>query len=305
MSDPEHKDKNPSGLPPRRAGEDGDGAAPAGAAMPSTGGGAAVPPADEDDAPETGEDGARLDAAPITDAELPVSTVASADLPLATRHHPDPAPTAGAGMAVPPALRTGPVPDHAGLDRGLANLYGFDGGERPVWVLWVMGGAAVLAGVLALFMPLVATLAATTLAAAMLLLSGTVGLFAAFRREGGGAIAAGIAISVLSVIGGLLMLFMPLAGILAISTLILAYLAFSGGMKLWYALRAGGEAMPGRGWMIASGALSLLLAAVLWFQLPEAALWLPGLFLAVDLLMYGAMMLALAWHLSRQRRAFA
>ncbi|MGR3542266.1 MAG: HdeD family acid-resistance protein [Hasllibacter sp.] len=327
MTNRSKDDTNPSGLPPRRPDEDAEPGAPEGAAegaaMPSTGGGAAVAPAD-DPAPkpteeavpgpagkkpgDAGKDPAskRVDAAPTSDAEMPVTAVPAADLPMQTRHAPDPSPgtAAPSAIATAPSQRPGPVADHERLDRGLATLYG-RAADRPVWAVWVIGGAAVLAGILALFMPFVATLAATTLAAAALLLSGTIGLFAAIRREGGGAIAAGVALSILSVIGGLLMLFMPLAGILAISTVIVAFLAVSGGLKLWYALRQREEEMPGRYWMLASGALSLALAVVLWLQLPEAALWLPGLFLAVDLLMYGAMMLALAWHLSRRQSAAA
>ena len=346
MTDAKKDETNPAGLPPHRAGESTEpgplSGEAEGAAVLAGQGGAVVAPAGagpatgraEGDAPaeptateatpgtagpeggEPAKDGegrpvtdgpaprvAAEDAAPASDAEMPVTTVPSADLPLETRPE---AGVAVAGLSHAPRDRNGPKPDHEGLDRGLAGLYGFDAqGDRPVWVLWVIGGAALLAGVLALFMPLVATLAAATLTAAMLLLSGIVGLFAAFRREGGGAIAAGVALSLLSVVGGLLMLFVPLAGILAISTVIIAFLAVSGGLKLWYALREREEDMPGRGWMIASGALSLALAVVLWLQLPAAALWLPGLFLAVDLLMYGAMMLALAWHLSRRQSAAA
>ena len=46
--------------------------------------------------------------------------------------------------------------------------------------------------------------------------------------------------------------------------------------------------------MIASGVLSLGLAVLLWFSLPGAALWLPGLLLAVDLILYGTLLIALA-----------
>ena len=193
----------------------------------------------------------------------------------------------------------GPTAHEAGIDgprpadRNTAAMeaLGVEAG-RNGWVLWVMGIAAILAGLVALAMPLMATFAATIFVAAMLVASGAVGLFTSFRRRDGGAIAAGFALSALAIVTGVVMLVAPLAGIVALSTLIVAWFAASGALKLWYGIKADG--MTGRGWMIASGVLSLGLAVLLWFSLPGAALWLPGLLLAVDLILYGTLLIALA-----------
>ncbi|PRY92914.1 uncharacterized membrane protein HdeD (DUF308 family) [Hasllibacter halocynthiae] len=236
------------------------------------------------------------------EARTPAAAIPAVNRAEGTRPDVDPAP--GADPYADPYVATGTaVPGGAGGGAGFANPYG-RAADAPVWPLWVMGGVALVAGLVALFMPFVATLAATTLAAAMLLVSGIAGLVGAFRMNDGWAIVAGVIVSILSVVGAVLMLFIPLAGFLAVTTVIIAFFAASGATKLWYGIR-NGEGMPGRGWMIASGAISLVLALLLLLQLPVAALWLPGLLLAVDLAMYGATMLAVAWQLSRLKDAAA
>ena len=163
---------------------------------------------------------------------------------------------------------------------------------RNGWVLWVLGIAAIVAGAIALAMPLVASFTAVTVVAAMLLASGAVGLVTSFRYRDGGAIAAGFALSALAVLTGGLMLLAPLAGITALSIIIVAYFLASGVARVWLGVKHSG--IRGRGWLIASGALSVVLAIVLWVGFPGSALWLPGVLLAIDLIVYGVLMISLA-----------
>ena len=184
-------------------------------------------------------------------------------------------------------------PDAAGLgpDAEAMRALGVEAG-RNGWVLWVLGIAAIVAGAIALAMPLIASLAANTVVAAMLLASGAVGLVTSFRRRDGGAIAIAFALSALAVATGVVMLLAPLAGITALSLLIVAYFLASGGARIWYGLKHG--EMRGRGWLIAAGVLSVVLALMLWLGFPGSALWLPGVLLAIDLIVYGVVMISLA-----------
>ena len=79
---------------------------------------------------------------------------------------------------------------------------------------------------------------------------------------------------------------------MALSTLIIAYFLASGVVRIWYGIKH--ALMRGRGWLIASGALSVVLALLLWIGFPGAALWLPGVLLGVDLILYGTLMISLA-----------
>ncbi|HZX22426.1 MAG TPA: HdeD family acid-resistance protein, partial [Woeseiaceae bacterium] len=70
------------------------------------------------------------------------------------------------------------------------------------------------------------------------------------------------------------------------------FLVASGVLKLWFASRL--QRTAGRGWMIAGGLLSVVLAALIGFGLPGSAMWVLGLFLGVDLIFYGITLLAIA-----------
>ena len=273
-----------------------------GAAFPNPGGGAVVAPAEEeagdpateheDDGKGAGDEMRGGGAGPLppgTGKPLPGTKREAVDDPIT-------GPTAG-----PPADHAAPIPGDGPTARevepgaapagGPMHALGVEAG-RNGWVLWVLGGVAIVAGVIALAMPLVASFAANTVVAAMLVGSGAVGLFASFRRREGAALAMGFALSALAIVAGAVMLVAPLAGIVALSTLIVAFFLASGAMKVWYGVR--NPEMRGRGWLVASGVLSVVLALMLWFAFPASALWLPGVLLAIDLILYGVLMISLA-----------
>jgi len=168
------------------------------------------------------------------------------------------------------------------------------------WLLLVLGAVTVLAGVVALAMPFFASIAAALLVGWVLIASGVVGLFAAFRRNEGWHIAAAFALSLLAIVTGALILVQPIAGILAITTLIIAYFAAAGILRLYYGAKSYGD---GGGWMIASGALSLVLAILLWFGLPFNAAWVPGVLLGLDLILWGALQIAFGMREGRRKAA--
>ena len=159
------------------------------------------------------------------------------------------------------------------------------------WLLIIIGVVTIIAGFVALAMPFLASLTVAIIVGWVLIISGAVGLFTAFRRHEGWHIAAAFALSVVSIIGGALMLVMPIAGIFALSTVLIAYFGASGVMRLWYGARAMGD---GGGVMVAAGLLSVALALLLWFGLPFSATWLPGVLLGIDLVMWGALQVAFA-----------
>jgi len=168
------------------------------------------------------------------------------------------------------------------------------------WLLLVLGAVTVLAGVVALAMPFFASIAAALLVGWVLIASGVVGLFAAFRRNEGWHIAAAFALSLLAIVTGGLILVQPIAGILAITTLIIAYFAAAGILRIYYGAKSFGD---GGGWMVAAGALSLLLAILLWFGLPFNAAWVPGVLLGLDLILWGALLIAFGMREGRQKAA--
>lgn len=158
------------------------------------------------------------------------------------------------------------------------------------WLMYLVGAVSILAGLAAITMPLMASLTATVVVASALVASGMVGLFSAFKRKEGWHLAAVFAMSLLSLVVGVFMLVQPFVGILALSTVIIAWFAGSGVVRIYYGVRMFGQ---GGGWMVAVGAVSLVLGLLLWFGLPFNAFALPGILLAVDLILWGAVLFGL------------
>lgn len=184
-----------------------------------------------------------------------------------------------------------------------ARKEGFDAGRSATvnrWLLMAIGIVTILAGAVALVMPLFASLTAVLMVAIALMVSGVVGLVTALRRKDGWSLAASFALSLVYILGGVLMFTQPLSGILALTTVIIAYFAATGIVRLYYGVRAWGE---GGGWILASAALSLLIAVLLLIGLPLSAAWVPGVMLAVDLIVWGALQIALAMRIGRSAAA--
>lgn len=169
-------------------------------------------------------------------------------------------------------------------------------------VLYILGAVFLVAGVLALAMPFVATITAALLFGISLAVAGGVGMFTAAKcRCDGWEMASAFALSLLALVVGVLMVFQPLVGVLALTTLIIAYFAVGGGLRLYYGIRKWQE--DGSGWLVASGAVSLVLAILLWANLPFSAVWVPGVLLGVDLLIWGTLLIAFGMALSRKLQA--
>lgn len=178
------------------------------------------------------------------------------------------------------AERTGPAQDSS-PGKGEA--------AAPVrWPLYLLAGISISAGVLAIAVPFIASLTAAIVVGGLLLGSGLVGLVTTFSRRDGWHMAGAFAVSIVSVVAGLLMIFQPIAGIVALTSLIIAFFAAIGALRVWYGAKSLGD---GGGWMLATGVLSLILAALLWFGLPFSAIWVPGILLGIDLIIWGAMLL--------------
>lgn len=163
-----------------------------------------------------------------------------------------------------------------------------------VWMV-VLGAVLMLVGVAAIAFPGLATLATVKVVGVCLLIAGggeiASGVFA--RRWGG---------FFLHLLCGLLYLFFGVIlldrpGLAAVGyTLVLAFFFIAAGAaRLVFAL---GNRFHGWGWAALSGAVTLLLGVLIWDELPEAAYWVIGTFVGIDLLFNGLswVMLGLAVH---------
>lgn len=94
---------------------------------------------------------------------------------------------------------------------------------------------------------------------------------------------------------GLLLLIFPVAGILTAGFLLSLFFLLDGAAKLGLAMTLRG--LPGWGWFALNGAVSLVLAGIVFAQWPVSATWILGLVVGVHLLLKGwaTFLLGLVW----------
>jgi uncharacterized membrane protein HdeD (DUF308 family) len=161
--------------------------------------------------------------------------------------------------------------------------------------LMALGIIMLIGGVIALFNPFAASLAVEFIAGAVFLIAGAVQLWLAFTASGqdtgdrwlSGILGAALILLAVALIAN------PLAGLVTLTLLVAVLFGVMGILRIALAFRA--RPREGWGWILASGILSLILAAVILVGLPGAAMGILGILLGIDLVMSGAVSLALAW----------
>jgi uncharacterized membrane protein HdeD (DUF308 family) len=161
--------------------------------------------------------------------------------------------------------------------------------QNPRYLLG-LGVALIILGLAAVAVPLVAQLVFVAFLAGVLIVVGAGKVWHALKQPRGGAFLLSLAVSAAYLVAGLLMLFFPLSGFLALTILLAVFLVVKGGLKAAAAWHQRPEA--NWGWTMASGGLSVLLGLIIWFGLPGTALWVLGLLIGVDLIFTGLTMLA-------------
>jgi len=89
----------------------------------------------------------------------------------------------------------------------------------------------------------------------------------------------------------------PAQGMLTIALLLIVFFMMEGISKVVFALTI--RPFPNWGWVLASGLIGILLALILWANLPVTAVWLIGLLLGINLISVGAAIAYLAWHVRK------
>jgi uncharacterized membrane protein HdeD (DUF308 family) len=181
-----------------------------------------------------------------------------------------------------------------------------EGAERVArahWrVLLIEGIALVLFGILALFIPPFVSIGIASSIGWILLFGGIAALILYSRIYQAPGYRFLLSAAVLGVIAGLAVLMRPLAGVISLTVILVVCFAVVGVAKLTYPLERFPNVAASRGWIWASGAFDLILAALIFMGLPENALWAPGLLFAVNMVLGGIALITVAL---RERRAAA
>ncbi len=161
------------------------------------------------------------------------------------------------------------------------------------WAL-VMGIVLALGGIASLANPFAASLAVTVFAGVAFFLGGALQVWLAVVAQHGssdGRLVAG-GLGTLMIVLALALWFDPLAGMLTLTLLVAVLFLALGAVRIWLATRMRHRARWI--WMAVSGALSILLAIIVFAALPEAAVTTLGLLLGIELVMSGVATAALA-----------
>lgn len=159
--------------------------------------------------------------------------------------------------------------------------------EHRGWYMF-QGAVFVLAGMLAVILPNATAIGFELLIGALLLVSGAVQGVASLRSSMHWW---SLLSALLSIVVGLLLLFNPMAGTIALATVLAVFLSIEGIVEIFLSLQY--RPMRNWGWLLASGMVSLLLAALLFAGWPEITVLFMGIIIGINLIIYGAALLAL------------
>ena len=141
-------------------------------------------------------------------------------------------------------------------------------------------------GVLAIIMPLAATLTMSVFIGWFLIVGGVIGMVQSFVTRTSGSLWGRLAISALMAIAGVLIVTNVLASTLTLTVLLGWWFIITGAFQLVVAI-TDRSAMPGWGWLAVSGGISLLLGILILNSLPSSAAWAIGLLVGVHLIFSG------------------
>jgi uncharacterized membrane protein HdeD (DUF308 family) len=163
------------------------------------------------------------------------------------------------------------------------------------WMMFLVEGIVLLAlGFLAILIPPLATLGVTILFGWLFLISGAMGLIATFWARQAPGFWWSLVSAVLGVGVGLVLLVSPGSGALSLTLILIVFFVIEGVASVMYALDHRQQLTGSWGWMLVSGIIDLILAAMVFAGLPGSAAWAIGLLVGINMIFGGSALIAMA-----------
>lgn len=181
----------------------------------------------------------------------------------------------------------------------LASLFGMSEEEleKHSRLIFWEGVIFVIFGFFAIVLPALSSLVVTMVIGWLFLISGFLQFFRCWKsRKAMTGIVTGI-MAIISVIAGLMLLFEPLEGIVALTLLLAIYFLVSGIFKLLLPLQMTG--VPNRGWMAVDGLVTIGLAVIIFLDWPFSALQFLGILAGIYMLFGGNSLIFLSFGLKK------
>jgi uncharacterized membrane protein HdeD (DUF308 family) len=152
----------------------------------------------------------------------------------------------------------------------------------------------IVAGILAIASPLAAGIAVNVLVAWLLVFSGGVHLVFSFYTRTSGGFLWELLVGILYIFIGVYLLVHPVVGLVSLTIALAIYLFVEAILEfaLGFILRP----LPGSGWLLFDGVVTLILAVMIWRTWPSSTEWVIGTLVGISMLFSGTsrLMLSLA-----------
>ena len=129
-----------------------------------------------------------------------------------------------------------------------------------------------------------------------LLFSGIVGLITTIRMRQAPGFWWALVSAILGIAAGIVLLIWPLSGILSLTLILIVFFVIEGVTSIMFALEHKRELSGQWAWMLVSGIVDLILAAIILAGLPGTAAWTLGLLVGINMIFGGSALVAMALH---------
>lgn len=159
------------------------------------------------------------------------------------------------------------------------------------WLVF-LGIILIIAGISAICMPLVASLAVELIIGWVLLVSGLMQVIYSFSSRRWGRFFVRLLAGLLYLVVGLMLVAHPLRGVVTLTLLLGMLFILEGVCKIVASI--GNSSMPRWGSLFLSGVLALIIGIIIWNGWPSSAAWAIGLLVGINVLFRGWALIALA-----------
>ena len=165
------------------------------------------------------------------------------------------------------------------------------------WKLFLVEGIVlVVLGLIAIVVPPIATLAVEILFGWLFLISGVMGLITTFWMRQAPGFWWALLSAVLGIGAGIVLLGWPLSGVLSLTLILIVFFTMVGVASIMFALEHKRELTGRWGFMLASGIVDLILAAIIFVGLPGTVAWAIGLLVGINMVFGGSALIMMAMH---------
>jgi uncharacterized membrane protein HdeD (DUF308 family) len=165
------------------------------------------------------------------------------------------------------------------------------------WAIFLLEGIVlIILGLMAVALPMLATLAVAILIGWLLLVSGMLGLVTSIWMRRAPGFLWSLLSATLGIAAGVVLLWWPVPGALSLTVILTAFLTVEGILSIMYALEHKRDLSGRWGMMLLSGVVDLILAAMIFLGLPATAAWAIGLLVGINLIFGGSALAAMALH---------